>query len=127
MTFIRDLPNNLVSGASLNPAARTATASGTGVDLIEGDGLCFAVVYSGTTTDGTHTYSVEESSDNSTFSAVTPIDSLTAVTSATTAGNLQVVKFQRTLRYCRVKVTVTGSPGTGSVSGAWIGQQKKSV
>jgi len=125
-TQARDLKNNLLSAASLNPAARTATANGAAADMITGDGLCSITVFNGTITDGTHTITVQES-DDSAFtspSAVTLLDSLTALTSGVAAGTIQRAKFQRSKRYVRAVTTVAGAT-TGGVYGAFFDQQLK--
>ena len=71
----RDLKSNIDIVTSLAPAARTATASGTGVDL-RGYESAVASFIVGTVTDGTHTPSVEESDDDSTYTAVAAADLL---------------------------------------------------
>ena len=60
-TWINDLANNLVAadGAnSLPPAVRTASAQGTGVDLVDADGSCFAVLHVGAVSGTTPTLDV---------------------------------------------------------------------
>lgn len=128
-TYARDLGSNLNSVASsLRPAViRTTTANGTGIDLLNSDGLCNVEVTAGAITDGTHTITVEESDDNSTFVAVTLQQTLTALTSATVAGTVQFATFNRTKRYVRAVTTVTGSPGTGGYYAVNIFEQKKVV
>lgn len=127
--YFHDPRTNLIAGASINPAAIfTTTQTGEGVDLLQGDGLCSVEVTNGEVTDGTFTIGVQESSDNSSFSAITPPDDTAIViTSATTAGTVQYVSFQRTLRYVRVVCTVTGSPGTGGYVFANVMEQKKYI
>jgi hypothetical protein len=127
--FFHDPKTNLVVAASINPAVIiTTTQTGTGVDLLNGDGLCSVEVTAGAITDGTHTISVQESADNSTFSTITiPDDSAIVLSSTTTAGSVQYVSFQRTLRYVRVVSTVTGSPGTGGYYSANVMEQLKYI
>ena len=74
---------------SLAPAARTATANGTGVDLANFASAEVAFVV-GTITDGTHTPSVQESDDDSTYTAVAAADligTLAALASTPTSAS----------------------------------------
>ncbi len=105
---------------SLTPAARTASANGTGVDLA-GYERALVVVESGTITDGTHTIEVQESADNSTFTAVADTD-LEGTEPAIAAANddtVWTIGYVGTKRYVRVAVTVAGAT-TGGVYGAQV-------
>ena len=78
---MRDLANNISVVQSLAPAVRTADANGTGVDLQGFEGATI-VVDSGAEGDTLSSsvkidFKLEESSDNSTFSAVTAATSVT--------------------------------------------------
>src|SRR4051812_22923395 len=92
---------------SLNTALRTnGTVNGTGVDTA-GTGNFFRsamlLVVSGAVTDGTHTVTLQESDDNSTFTAVGSGDlqgSLTAVTTAN-ANTVQRLSYLGSKRYLR--------------------------
>jgi len=117
--------HNLFDSASpaltQNPAARTATSNGTGVDL-KGYDTAIAVVQFGTWTDGTHTPSLEESDDNSTFTAVAAADmegSFTAVSSGGGSNTIQTVGYKGRKRYIRVKLTLAGTT-TGALSSAAV-------
>jgi hypothetical protein len=114
----QDFKNTLAVSNSLPPAAVTATATGTGVDLANQGGAT-VVFAGGTRTDGTHTPSVEESADNSSWSAVAAGD-LLGTLSAITSNSIQAVGYIGSKRYIRPKVTVTGSPSTGAVYGAHV-------
>ena len=121
-SYNRDLVNNEVFGVSLAPSARTANTNGTGIDLITGDGLCSAIIVSGTITDGGHTIAIQESdASGGTYSAVTPVQTIIA----TTNNTYQVVSFQRTKRYVRATTTVTGSPSTGGIYSVLLAEQLK--
>lgn len=105
---------------SLVPAARTASADGAGVDLA-GFERALVVVSSGTITDGTHTIEVQESDDNSSFSAVADAD-LEGTEPAIAAANDDTVwelGYVGTKRYIRAVVTVAGAT-TGGVYGAQV-------
>lgn len=106
--------------ASLFPAARTATANGTGVDL-QGFDAATVCITTGVITDGTHTISLQESDDNSTFTNVVAADLLgTAPAIATTDDNV-VFRFGYigNKRYVRV-VTTVASATTGGIYDAVV-------
>lgn len=117
MTWRRDLDKDISSTISLAPAARTASANGTGVDLQ--NFMAAAVIYiCGIRTDGTHTPTLEESDDNSSYSAVAAADmngTLVAMTSTTT----QEVGYKGTKRYIRAVITAAGTT-TGALTQAQI-------
>lgn len=117
---MKDLYNNLAPVVSLSPAARTASADGTGVDLQGYEGA-LVLVTTGTITDGTHTVELQESDDNSTFSAVADAD-LQGDEPAIGAANDNTsykLGYLGSKRYLRVAVTVAGAT-TGGVYGASI-------
>lgn len=120
--------NNVLVQASVTVANRTnGTVNGTALDLWTnsvarqkfGGALC--VVTSGTITDGTHTVEVQESDDNSSFTAVADAD-LQGTEPAIGAANDNVVYeigYRGTKRYLRVAVVTTGAT-TGGTFGANI-------
>lgn len=113
-----DIKQTLDVVNSLAPAARTATANGTGVDLAN-----FAsanVVFSvGTITDGTHTPSVQESDDNSTFTAVAAADLIGTLANLASNTN-QRVGYRGTKRYVRAVSTVAGATTGGVYAGVVV-------
>lgn len=117
----RDLRSNIKSESSLLPLLRDATASGSGVDL---RGFESAVVQAhiGTITDGNFLFSVEESDDDSTYTAVDSADLLGSFSAAASASDeaVQEVGYIGSARYIRAVVTVTGSPSTGGTVGATV-------
>ena len=103
----------------LVPAARTASANGTGVDL-SGFGSNMFVVEFGVVTDGTHTPKLQESADNSSWADVAAADlsgSFSAATSSSGGSATQKVSYIGALRYVRPVITVSGAT-TGAVSAA---------
>lgn len=116
-----NLYDSIAAVVSLNPAARTATANGTGVDLAGWEtSVCLVSV--GAWTDGTHTPKLQESADNSTFTDVAAADlegSFTAIAGTGQQNAIQVVGYKGSKRYVRVVSTVTGAT-TGAVYGAAI-------
>ncbi len=120
---MRDLYNNLYPGVSFDPAAKTASVTGSGVDLQFFEGAD-VMLQAGTITDGTHTPKLQESSDNTTFTDVAAGDLQGSFTALTTgAGNggsaIQEVGYIGSKRYIRVFVTVA-SATTGGVYGASV-------
>lgn len=114
---MEDLKNNADVAHSLAPAARTVSANGTGVDL-QGFESAMAVFYAGVVTDGTHTPTIEESDDNSTFTAVAA--KYQQGTLAVLAANVpQRVGYIGLKRYIRAVITAAGTT-TGAVTSAFV-------
>lgn len=118
MSWRKDLNKDIATATSLAPAARTATANGTGVDL-QGFGSCAVVWNVGAITDGTHTPKLQESDDNSTFTDVAAADQ-SGTLAALVASTNQEVGYLGRKRYVRAVITVTGSPSTGGVYAALV-------
>lgn len=125
-----DLVNDVGVLASLPPGARTAAANGSGVDLAGYDGAA-VVVSSGTVTDGTlYTFEVQESDNNSDFTAVADADLIGSEPTFTASEDNTVKKvgYKGVKRYIRAAlVTVTGSPSTGGVFAAYVVRGKSRV
>lgn len=103
---------------SLAPAARTASANGSGVDLANFASATVAFVV-GTITDGTHTPSVEESDDNTTFTAVAAADLIGSLAALASDTN-QRVGYRGSKRYVRAVSTVAGATTGGVYAGVVI-------
>jgi hypothetical protein len=118
--MMRDLKNNFDAVISLAPAARTASANGSGVDL-SGYGGAMVLVTTGLITDATHTIEVQESEDNATFTAVADADLQGTEPAIGAADDNKVyrVGYLGNKRYVRVVVTVAGAT-TGGVLGASV-------
>jgi len=126
---MRDLSNNVVAVVGTVPAVVTADANGTGVDLkgfesamvivntgIEGDTLGSTVKFD---------FILEESDDNSTYSAVTSSTSVTE-TSVDSSGifltldangetpQIKQIGYIGGKRYIRCKIDATGSHSNGT-------------
>ena len=108
---MRDIKNNLDGVSSLDPASYTATTNGSGVDLRDFDGA-MVVFQAGTADTGsgneTYTPGVEESDDNSTYSAVAAGD-LEGVPINMTANSVQRVGYKGGKRYIRAVLTLGGT------------------
>lgn len=114
---MRDLYHNLTNATTLAPAARTASANGTGVDLA-GYEAALVVFEVGTITDGTHTPKIQESSDNSTFTDVAAGD-LLGTLAALASNTNQQVGYIGAKQYIRAVSTVAGAT-TGGVYSAVV-------
>lgn len=123
-TQLHDLKNQAILGASVAPVAATSTDSGSAVDLVNGDGRCFAIQSIGAVSGSSPslTGKIQESDDGVTFTDI----SGATFAAVTLSNNLQVITFDRTKRYVRHYRTISGS-SPSFVIGAVIGQQKKTV
>lgn len=125
--FANDILNGFNVDQLFRPAARAATANGTGVDCKDYDGPLTAIAEYGTCTDGNYLFSLEESLDDSTYTAITPIDgSFTTITSSNDESK-DVVQFKRTKRYVRGVITETSAGATGVVCALQIIGRKKNI
>ncbi|MDD3446192.1 MAG: hypothetical protein PHS60_12330 [Zavarzinia sp.] len=118
---LRDLKTELAPAHSLAPALRTSTATGAAVDLRGYDGAA-VLVHVGAYTDGTHTPSLEASSDGVSYAAVTAGDLLggfAAVAAGGDANSVQIVGYMGPARYLRAKMTVAGA-STGAATGVTV-------
>ncbi|MET9099948.1 hypothetical protein [Streptomyces antibioticus] len=122
---MKDAYSNLLVKNSLTPAARTTSTNGTAVDRAEDSSMfqdALVVIPVGTVTDGTHTFEVQDSDDNSSWAAVADTylqGSEPAVTSSTDE-TVYEIGYKGLKRYVRVITTVTGSPSTGGVYAAQV-------
>lgn len=110
----KDLESNVDFVQSLAPASRTATANGTGVDL-QNYASAFALISAGAAggTSPSFTFEVQESDDNSTFTAVADAD-LQGDEPVITAGDeVHRIGYKGGKRYIRVAITaVSGTSPT---------------
>lgn len=108
---MRDIKNNLDGVSSMDPASYTATTNGSGVDLRDYDGA-MVVFQAGTADTGngneTYTPSVDESDDNSSYSAVAASD-LEGTLSNMTANSVQRIGYTGSKRYVRAVLTLGGT------------------
>lgn len=131
-TLIVDLLNAAILGVSLPPAARTATANGTGVDLKNQEGQGFAILVTGAITDGTHDVKLQESKNDNTANesgAADPYADMGFAFAQIGAADDNIEKrlnYVRTERFARAVTTVAAAT-TGGIYGVLIGGQKKSL
>jgi hypothetical protein len=122
-----DLYNRIGIVQDLVPAVYKTTQTSTGIDRTAYEGGTDALVCAltvGAYTDGTHTFAMEDSPDNTNWTAVDAAylqGSFTAISSSGQQNAVQKVGYIGTQRYVRVVDTVTGSPATGAQYGVnWI-------
>lgn len=114
----RDLNDVSVAQSISAAAAKTATVTGSSVDL-RGYNSARVEFLTGVITDGSWLPSLEESDDDSTFTAVSSDDilgTLSAITAVSPeAAQQQSCRYRGTKRYIRAKytLTATASPTLG--------------
>ena len=107
---------NSVATVSLTPLLRNANTDGTAVDL-SGYMAASVTFMCGAITNGTHTPAVEESDDNTTFTAVAS-GSLSVAPANFTANTTQHIEYLGSKRYIRAQVDSDGA--AGAIYGAVI-------
>jgi hypothetical protein len=124
-TKLQDLAHQAILGGGLTPRTVTTTVTGSAVDLLAGDGRCFAIQQVGTVTGTTPALAgkLQESADGSTN--WNDIAGAT-FTSVSTTDNVQAITFDRTLRYVRYIGTVTGTSPSFPLA-AIVSEQKKEI
>ena len=123
-TALNDVKNQALIGATVYPATVNDTSGGTGIDMQDADGRCFAVQVVGNVsgTGPSLAGKIQESSDNSAWTDVTGA----AFTAVTASNNVQTIVFDRTKRYLRHHRTVAGTTPQFALS-VLIGEQRKTV
>lgn len=120
----RSVYNHSRTLASLNPAAHTATTNGTSVDRLQGRVVyrsAMVIVQTGAITDGTHTITVEDSDDNSTFAAVADgfLQGTEPALGIADDNEIHEIGYTGSKRYLRVVTTVSGAT-SGGIYGAVV-------
>lgn len=121
----RSVYNTVVAKPTILPAVYDATETGTTVDrLIDGDAARSAMILVnvGTVTDGTHTIEVQDSPNDSDWTAVAA-EFLQGTEPAVTSANderIYEIGYTGHQRYLRVVSTVSGSPVTGGAYSAVV-------
>lgn len=118
-----DIVNEYQSGQSLIPAVKTATENGSAVDFRDCGPEVFSVVTLGAAsgTGPTCIVSLEESADNSTWTAISGFAHTTLTD--TSDNSLEVKSAIRTKRYVRQVATIAGTTPSYAVAGALIGKK----
>lgn len=114
---------NLDVAVSLTHAARTTTANGSAVDL-QGYQAAVVVINAQAWTDGTHTFSIEESDASGSGYTAVAAANLDGSAPAITAAGAQLATYRvgylGNKRYIRAVQTITGSPSTGAIIGVQV-------
>lgn len=122
-TAIHDVASAALVAAGIYPDTKTASPTGSAIDMITADGPCFAVQQVGEFDADSLAGSIEESANGTT--GWTAIDGA-AFTAVTAASAIEVITFSRSARYLRYVGTITGD--TPSIEMAVvIGEQKKTL
>ncbi len=97
-----------------------ATVNGTGVG-IGAFNSAMVVIHAGTIADGTHTFEVQDSNDNSTFAAVANayLEGAEPVLDDTDSDTVTVIGYKGTKKYLRVSVT-SATTTDGGTFGALV-------
>lgn len=126
---MRDLRSNSDLAPSLQPAARTnGTATGVTVDR-QGYDSAMCVFHFGGWTDGTHTPSVQHSTNGTAWDAAGTADlqgTLAAVSGTTNQNAIQRVGYVGNRRYLRAMMVTAGAT-TGALSAAAVVRENPHV
>jgi hypothetical protein len=124
-TKLHDFARQAILGGGLTPRTVTSTVTGSAVDLITGDGRCFAVQQVGAVSGTTPALAgkIQESADGSTGWA--DIAGATFTTTGAT-DNVQAITFDRTQRYVRYVGTVSGTSPSFALA-VIVSEQKKQI
>jgi hypothetical protein len=120
------LYNVALAKSTIVPAgARTTNTTGAAVDRMTDEGgfrSALIVVHTGTITDGTHTVEVQDSPNNSDWTAVDSafLQGAEPAIAAANDDTIFEIGYTGHQRYLRVVVTVSGSPATGGIYGATV-------
>lgn len=120
MTSLRDVKNNALLYNAVGPIKATQTITGSALDMLQGDGRCFAVLSMGLFNATALTVTIEQSA--LTNSGFAPVASFS--TQTTTNTTPQVITFDRDHRYLRAIATVSG---TTIDCGVLVGEQIKKI
>lgn len=120
---MRDLKSNIKVVQSLVPISRTAAGNGLGVDTTGFNSVLVSFICGaiGGTSTPTFTFEVQESADNSTFTAVADVDLRGTEPVVTAAGVAATVGYIGYKRYVRaILKTVSGTTPTLDCAAAVI-------
>ncbi len=122
MVYNKDMKHKVVFAHSIKPAVIKSTATGDAVDCYGYESVT-VIVYSGTVTDGTHTWKLTEcDTSGGSYTDVDAADLLGsfAVVDSSHDETFTKVGYIGQKRYIKVVNTVTGSPSTGGPMGAIV-------
>jgi len=121
-TKLHDLETQAVLLNSIAPITATTNQTGSAVDLLPGDGNAFAILLVGVVAAGTTvTGKVQEAeASNGTWTDVQD----GSFSSVTSSNQTRIVTFQRSQRFVRCVLTISGTDASAVVAAA-VGQQRK--
>lgn len=102
---MRDLVNNIGVVQSIVPQVVSATATGTGIDLLGFGSAAFIIATGAIVSSGDFTPTLEESDDNSTYTAVAAGDIEGTLPASLTASSVVKVGYKGHKRYVRPVLT----------------------
>ncbi len=107
------------------PAARTASANGTGVDVTDYEGVATVLLTSaaGTGTTPTLDVKLQDSPDNSTWTDI-PGATFTQVTNAAASEQVKAVDVQAANKFIRAVATIAGTTPSFTCAVAFLGIKK---
>lgn len=109
-----------MSAMALTSGTRTnGTVNGTTVDRVADCSVLF-VVTTGAVTDGTHTFTVQDSDDGTTWATAADVQGTAPVVNSTKANSVIDVGYRGPKRFCRLSVTTTGATTGGVYSAAAV-------
>jgi hypothetical protein len=124
--MVYDLYNRIGVVQDLAPVARTTSVNTTGINrqtYEQGSDALVAVLTTGAWTDGTHTFKLQDSPDNTNWTDVASTylqGSFTAITGTGQQNAVQKVGYLGTQQYVRAVDTVSGTT-SGAIYGLhWI-------
>lgn len=120
-TSINDLNTAVLTVPSIVPDRYTDSVSGTGVDLIQGDGPAFCFI-STELLDALPSYTVQIQ-ESDTGSGWTDSDT-DPVTITETDPAAQVIRFTRRRRFVRASLNVVDGPGDIRIAADFVQQRK---
>ena len=126
MNILTDVANSVDAKVCLPFTAKTTDTAGVSVDCRTWDLQHAAVLVIGAVTDGTHLPQVQESSDGSTWTAITTFTAFTSGAANTNGTTVkQVLNFKRNYRYVRGTMTATTITSGGVYGILLLGQKKQ--
>lgn len=117
-----DIKSNVDVDQSILKAAKTASENGASFEIADYHAVS-VIIDAGAWTDGTHTFTVQESDDNSTWAAVADTDlygdTEPVIDGAADDDQKYRIGYKGNKRYMRV-ITVVSGTTTGAIYGALI-------
>lgn len=102
---MRDIVHNIGVVQSIAPADIAASTNGTSIDLLGFDSVAFIATTGVRTASGAFTFTLEESDDNSTFTAVDADDYQAPVSGNLAANSTAKIGYRGFKRYVRPVLT----------------------